>query len=165
MMMFKNRNRLILCVLLVVFVMVSLNSVQAKSNQKQDIAKAKMANTNTKETDTEDYPIIHFYDVVRTNTYYLTQIGRCEEYVVNCFDYTLIMYHRKTGELTQVKGESLHSLCADKVTPCQYLGTIFKKGEMKYFLNDGASAFKILKNNKVILEEKAKKIPLPQESL
>jgi hypothetical protein len=60
----------------------------------------------------------------------------CEEGSVSCDNVTYRGVNRKTGAAVVLKGRTHHTLCADGVTPCRFLGYVFKKGNIRYFVGE-----------------------------
>ena len=85
-------------------------------------------------------------------------VVRCPEGEVSC---DRVAYHgkdRKTGKSVRLTGSTLHTLCADGVTPCRFLGYRFRSGNLVYSLledPDGQTGTLVLsKDGKTLLEER-----------
>ena len=50
-------------------------------------------------------------------------------------------------------GSTWHHMCPDGITPCHFLGYVFKNGNITYYVG-GDATLKITQGNKVLLEEK-----------
>lgn len=80
---------------------------------------------------------------------------RCPEGVVGCKDVRYAGLHRKTGKTLKLSGEELHTLCADKVTPCRFLGYVFRYGRQRYHVWENGTLV-ISQGGKVLLQETGK---------
>jgi hypothetical protein len=60
-----------------------------------------------------------------TKSFLIDITSNCEEGNVVCNNITYRSIDRKTGKTLQLKGKTVHSLCADQVTPCRFLGYEF----------------------------------------
>lgn len=90
-----------------------------------------------------------------TESWDITIDVRCPEGEVGCRDVRYTGVHRRTGKALKLSGRELHTLCADKVTPCRFLGYVFRHGGQRYFIwEDGTLAVK--QGDKVLLQETGK---------
>jgi hypothetical protein len=81
--------------------------------------------------------------VLTTESYDVTIHVRCPEGEVGCKDVRFAGLNRRTGGTLKLPGEELHTLCADKVTPCRFLGYVFRNGRQRYYVwEDGTLAVK-----------------------
>lgn len=79
--------------------------------------------------------------VLATESWDITIDVRCPEGEVGCRDVRYTGVHRKTGRALKLPGRELHTLCADKVTSCRFLGYVFRHGRQRYFVwEDGTLA-------------------------
>ncbi len=60
-----------------------------------------------------------------TKRYQIEITSNCAEGNVVCNDVTYMSTHREYGYTLRLKGKTIHSLCADRVTPCRFLGYEF----------------------------------------
>jgi hypothetical protein len=88
-----------------------------------------------------------------TPSYLVDVETHCEEGVVVCDKVTYRGTSKKTGESIQLIGKTLHTTCADGVSPCRFLGWRFEHGDTTYtVLEEGVLI--VERGNKVLLEEK-----------
>ena len=59
----------------------------------------------------------------------------CPEGYVSCDRLVLRGVHKSTGRRLHLKGRSMHSMCADGVTPCRHLGDQFEGRSYVYFFS------------------------------
>ena len=68
------------------------------------------------------------YDFV-TPSYGINIVANCAEGNVTCNNVTYVGRHLKTGQTIRLRGQTVHTLCADKVTPCRFVGYSFRNRE------------------------------------
>lgn len=77
----------------------------------------------------------------------------CAEGNVTCDDVTYVGTSKKTGKSIKLRGKTMHTTCADGVTPCTFLGYELRNGKTYYqVLEDGT--LQVIQNNKTLLSEK-----------
>lgn len=77
---------------------------------------------------------------------------RCEEGVVSCDDVRYRALNKRSGRTLRLRGRTHHSLCADGVTPCRFLGYVFHHGARSYFVSE-AGRLTVSKAGAVLFEE------------
>jgi hypothetical protein len=87
-----------------------------------------------------------------TDSFEITIDVRCEEGVVSCDKVIFRSTDRKSGRKLRLVGEDLHTRCADGVTPCRFLGHIFRHGKRNYIVWENGT-FDIRQGSKVLLQE------------
>lgn len=93
-----------------------------------------------------------FADKLITENYTIEIQQNCGEGYVTCDD---VSYHgtsHKTGKQLRLKGETLSRMCADGVTPCQFLGYEFKNGDTTYRVFDSGQLL-VEQNGKTLVDE------------
>jgi hypothetical protein len=93
-------------------------------------------------------------ETFRTQHFQVTITPACEEGNVTCDDITYRAKNLITGATITLKGKTVHSLCADGVTPCMFQGYEFRNGEYRYFVGP-SHTLTVLKGDQVILQESA----------
>lgn len=78
---------------------------------------------------------------------------RCPEGHVTCDDVAYRGESRRSGRAIFLKGRTLHTTCADGVTPCRFLGYRFRNGAHTYFVSD-AGELVVTRGGKVIVRER-----------
>ncbi|MES2017435.1 MAG: hypothetical protein V4484_13160 [Pseudomonadota bacterium] len=87
-----------------------------------------------------------------TPTFVIEVTVNCAEGNVPCGDVTYVGTSKKTGNSITLRGKSTHSLCADRITPCQFLGYEFWNGKTYYrVLKDGR--LQVTQGAQVLLDE------------
>lgn len=61
-------------------------------------------------------------NTLTTANYVVTITSRCETGNVSCDNFSYHGVSKKTGKSIDLKGSTKHAMCADGVTPCQFLG-------------------------------------------
>ena len=91
-----------------------------------------------------------------TDNYTVTIEVHCSEGNVTCSDVSYEGVSKKSGNSIKLKGETWHSVCADGVTPCRFLGYKFKNGSYKYLVHESGLLQVIKGKTKVLVEEHGK---------
>ncbi len=99
------------------------------------------------------YPALSLGDQLTTKNYVITITRHCQEGEVTCDKVTYQGVSKKSGQAITLKGNTKHTMCADGVTPCQFLGYEFKAGNITYLVLE-TGLLRVLKGeNKVLVEE------------
>ncbi len=91
--------------------------------------------------------------------------GSCDEYDVSCTDgLTYIGKSKKTGKSITLTGSKWHKMGADGETPSQFLGYIFKKGNITYAIReqDAVATLIVSTPNKQLINEQGKWLSVHQ---
>ncbi len=89
-----------------------------------------------------------------TSSYNVTVSQNCTEGNVTCDDVSYKGVSRKTGKSIELNGTTMHSMCADGVTPCRFLGYEFVNGDITYKVLESGILQVIRGDSEVLLEEK-----------
>ncbi|AMK76663.1 hypothetical protein A1342_19045 [Methylomonas methanica] len=89
-------------------------------------------------------------DTLTTASYVVTITRHCEEGDVSCNNVSYHGVSKKTGKSIDLKGSAKHAMCADGVTPCQFLGYQFKTGNISYLVLE-SGALRVVKGDKDVL--------------
>lgn len=93
-------------------------------------------------------------DIVLETPSFLVQIDvRCAEGNVTCDDVIYTGTSRKTGKSISVKGRTMHSMCADGVTPCRFQGYTFDNGKINYTVFEDGTLV-VMNGKKTLVSEK-----------
>lgn len=87
-----------------------------------------------------------------TESFEITIDVRCEEGVVGCDNVKYVGVSKKTGASITLIGAEMHTKCADGVTPCRFLGYLFKKGKVTYTVTENGY-LSVKQGNKVLVQE------------
>ncbi len=98
-------------------------------------------------------PALCYGDQLTTKNYVITITRHCQEGEVTCDKVTYHGISKKTQHALTLSGHTLHTLCADGVTPCQFLGYEFKTGKTTYFVLETGLLRVVKDDNKVLVEE------------
>lgn len=77
---------------------------------------------------------------------------QCEEGEVTCDKVTYRSESKRTNKKLVLLGRTAHRLCEDKLTPCRFLGYVFKAGKYTYFVSE-AGELLVQHGDKVIVQE------------
>jgi hypothetical protein len=77
----------------------------------------------------------------------------CPEGEVQCQQVMYKGTSKVSGASIELKGSAWHSLCADGVTPCRFLGYQFNNGRIRYLVHESGLLQVIGSSGKVVLEE------------
>lgn len=76
----------------------------------------------------------------------------CAEGDVSCDRVRYSGRSKKSGKSITLKGKTAHSLCADGVSPCRFLGYRFQHGKLSYFVSDDG-LLQVTQGGKTLVEE------------
>jgi len=94
------------------------------------------------------------YLATLTTPSYVIEIQvHCEEGVVVCDDVAYRGVSRKTGMRINLHGKTLHSWCADGVTPCQFIGYEFRNKDVYYQVEDEGHLI-VMRGKQILVDEK-----------
>ncbi|MDO9359510.1 MAG: hypothetical protein Q7T70_11015 [Polaromonas sp.] len=91
-------------------------------------------------------------DTLTTQSFSIQIQSNCAEGDVVCDDVTYRGKSRRTGQSLVLKGKTMHSLCADGVTPCRFLGYEFRNGPFRYVVYENGGLL-VTRGKKVLVEE------------
>jgi hypothetical protein len=91
-------------------------------------------------------------DILDTPSYKITIEIRCPEGSVTCDDVKYVGVNKKTGKFITLVGKTVHSLCADGVTPCHFLGYEFKAGRTTYSVGEDGE-LRVTRGSRVLVQE------------
>jgi hypothetical protein len=74
--------------------------------------------------------------ILTTERFRIEVKNNCDEGVVSCDRVSYRGVNLKTGQTIELIGRTVHKLCKDRVTPCQFLGYEFRNGNYRYFLGE-----------------------------
>lgn len=92
-------------------------------------------------------------DTLTTKNYVVTIDRHCDEGHVSCSNVSYLGRSKISGNSIRLKGETLHSLCADGVTPCRFLGYRFKNEDIQYIVFESGLLQVRQGTDKILLEE------------
>ena len=81
-------------------------------------------------------PSICFGLELDTKNFTVTITSKCQEGEVACSNYTYRGISKFSGNAIELRGSSWHTLCADGVTPCRFLGYKFDNGNTTYYVTE-----------------------------
>ncbi|MBI3712155.1 MAG: hypothetical protein HY253_04215 [Burkholderiales bacterium] len=91
--------------------------------------------------------------VLKTQSFIVKIDVRCAEGNVTC-EYVLYTgTSRRTGKSISVKGHTMHSKCADGVTPCRFQGYTFDNGKINYTVYEDGGLV-VMNGDKTLANEK-----------
>lgn len=93
-------------------------------------------------------------EVLTTPNFVVTITRNCAEGFVTCDDVSYRGVAKKTGKAITLKGRTMHTTCADGVTPCRFLGYVFRNGDISYRVWESGQLEVLQGRDKVLLEEK-----------
>jgi len=76
----------------------------------------------------------------------------CAEGNVTCDNVTYVAKSKKSGKVLSLRGTTLHSKCADGVTPCRFQGYQFRSGEIQYVVLETGDLI-VTHGKKILVQE------------
>jgi hypothetical protein len=103
----------------------------------------------------ENYPT----HTLETERFVVEITPRCSEGEVTCQRVNYRGVSKKSGAELSLRGETMHTRCADGVSPCRFLGYRFRSGKTRYLVwDDGDGVNGTLEvqapNGKAVLTER-----------
>lgn len=89
-----------------------------------------------------------------TPSFKITIDSHCEEGNVTCDKVTYLGVNRKTGASIKLKGKTLHTTCADGVSPCRFIGYLFKNGNVQYLIEEDGQLTVTRNKTEILVDEK-----------
>ncbi|MBW4590872.1 MAG: hypothetical protein KME33_37780 [Aetokthonos hydrillicola CCALA 1050] len=94
-------------------------------------------------------------ETLKTKTFRITITRSCPEGNISCNKVRYYGRNLKTGNSIHLVGKTIHTTCADGVTPCRFLGYEFRNKQYLYRVTQDGK-LQIYEGKKLILEEKGK---------
>ncbi len=91
-------------------------------------------------------------DTLRTQDYTVTISRNCPEGNVVCDRVAYDGTNVKTGESLQLQGKTIHTTCADGVTPCRFMGYEFFNGDYRYVVTQDGH-LQVFQDGTLILDQ------------
>lgn len=97
-------------------------------------------------------------DTLVTDNFTVEVRNNCAEGEVICDNVSYHAVSHKSGEELRLRGSTLARMCADGVTPCQFLGYQFKNGNTTYRLLDigDRGRLQVEQAGKLLLDEEGR---------
>ncbi len=92
-------------------------------------------------------------ETLKTKNFVVQITRNCPEGEAVCNNVSYTGTRLKTGASIKLTGRTVYRMCADKVTPCQFLGYEFLNRDYRYFVTESGT-LKVYKQKKLLLEEK-----------
>jgi hypothetical protein len=92
-------------------------------------------------------------DTLRTKDFRVTITNNCPEGEVACNNVNYHGVNVNTGASVQLLGRTLHTSCADGVTPCRFVGYEFSNGNYRYLVTEEGS-LQVYQNGKLVLNQR-----------
>jgi hypothetical protein len=97
-------------------------------------------------------PLISHADTLTTPSFVVQIKANCAEGNVTCDNVSYIGTSKKTGKAITLRGKTVHSMCADGVTPCKFRGYEFKSGAVQYLVMEEGDLI-VRQGQKVLVQE------------
>ncbi|MBD1843607.1 hypothetical protein H6F89_09395 [Cyanobacteria bacterium FACHB-63] len=91
-------------------------------------------------------------DTLLTRDFQIFVNAECAEGNVTCNNVNYVGTNLHTGATLQLKGRTLHTTCADGVTPCRFLGYEFRNGDYSYTVTE-AGRLIVRKGERTLLNQ------------
>ncbi len=76
-------------------------------------------------------------ETLETPSFTIAIERHCAEGNVSCDKVGYVGTSKKNGKAIRLNGKTMHTICADGVTPCRFLGYEFRNGNVNYTVTDG----------------------------
>lgn len=91
-------------------------------------------------------------DTLRTKDFRVTITNNCPEGEVACNNVTYHGVNVNTNASLQLQGRTVHTSCADGVTPCRFVGYEFSNGNYRYLVTE-EGRLQVYQNGKIVLNQ------------
>jgi hypothetical protein len=91
-------------------------------------------------------------ETLKTQNFSVTITRNCPEGSVTCNDVTYVGHDLNTGESIRLKGKTMQHLCADRLTPCRFLGYEFRNRNYRYVVTVDGN-LQVYRDTKLLLDE------------
>jgi hypothetical protein len=91
-------------------------------------------------------------DTLTTKGFKIDIKVNCAEGYVTCDRVSYRGEDLKTGKSLRLSGKTVHSTCADRVTPCRFLGYEFRHRNYRYIVTEGA-VLEVYKGGKLLVSQ------------
>ena len=92
-------------------------------------------------------------ETLLTHNFNVTITRNCPEGSVTCSDVTYVGRDLTTGNSIRLKGKTMQRMCADRVTPCQFMGYEFRNRDYRYVVTANGT-LQVYRGTKLLLNEK-----------
>jgi hypothetical protein len=93
-------------------------------------------------------------EMLTTANFVVTITRNCPEGSVTCDDVSYRGVAKKSGKAITLKGGTMHTTCADGVSPCRFLGYRFRSGDVTYLVWESGVLEVRLGKDKRLIEER-----------
>jgi hypothetical protein len=91
-------------------------------------------------------------ETLKTKNFSVKITRNCAEGNVTCDNVTYSGKNLKTGASIRLTGKTIHTTCADGVTPCRFLGYEFRNNKFLYRVTEDGK-LQVFQGKKLILQE------------
>ncbi|ARV63035.1 hypothetical protein BZZ01_14905 [Nostocales cyanobacterium HT-58-2] len=92
-------------------------------------------------------------ETLTTTNFNITITRKCPEGSVSCNNVIYNGTNVRTGDSIRLTGKTIHTTCADGVTPCRFIGYQFRNANYLYQVTEDG-ALQIYQGKKLVLQEK-----------
>ena len=91
-------------------------------------------------------------ETLKTQHFNVTITRNCREGNVTCSDVTYVGRELTTGNSIRLKGKTMQQMCADRVTPCRFIGYEFRNRNYRYVVTANGT-LQVYRDAKLLLSE------------
>jgi hypothetical protein len=91
-------------------------------------------------------------ETLKTKNFVVQITRNCPEGDVVCDNVSYTGTRLKTGASIKLTGKTVYRMCADKVTPCQFIGYEFLNGDYRYLVTESGT-LRVYKQKRLLVEE------------
>jgi hypothetical protein len=91
-------------------------------------------------------------ETLKTKSFKVTITRNCLEESVTCNNVTYVGRDLSTGKSIRLKGRTMHRMCADRVTPCRFLGYEFRNRNYRYLVTTEGT-LQVYRDTKLLVSE------------
>ena len=92
---------------------------------------------------------------LRTENFQVTVVRNCSNEGPICDDISYVGTNLNSGEMVRLNGTTVHTICADGITPCRFMGYQFRNGQYRYLVTYEGT-LEVYRGRDLLLQEQGK---------
>lgn len=89
---------------------------------------------------------------LRTQNFQVTVTRNCANDGPICDDVSYVGTNLNSGDMVRLNGTTVHTICADGITPCRFVGYQFRNGQYRYLVTHEGT-LEVYRGRELLLQE------------